>query len=242
MLESVTRSLTPSDKKIASIGTATAAAKKWGWSVLNRAEQKRQSSVPGSERAGTPENPIGRGRPLPPPGMPLPPPERTPSISSSISIPKRKPVPPPLLPERSQESKRPVPNPPLPPRRISRGADLEDRANDEILVVAAPPESEPSTPMEEHHVIGHMELDDDGDYDNKVIEPHEAEDVPSHAEKDNAPTPELELPQSSEGTFTRGRLSGSPEEDGRVLPSWSVAVEEESRSKSIWTNFENGHS
>lgn len=151
--ESINRSFSSvsSDKRsttIAAIGTATAAAKKWGWNVLNKADQRRQ---PGdaSPKRGTPEHPIGRGRPLPPPGTPLPPPERNGFMSNSISMPRRKPVPPLLgqSSEEKKEDKRPVPPPPLPKRK---SVPLRDTNNvdftDEILVVEAPLESEPNSP------------------------------------------------------------------------------------------------
>jgi hypothetical protein len=245
ILETVTKSLAPSDKKpTTGIGVATAAAKQWGWNVLNRREQTRkQNSIAGSERAGTPENPMGRGRPLPPPGTPLPPPERPTSkastSSTSLSKPKRKPVPPPFLAEASQETPRPVPLPPLPPRRVSRGKALEQKADEELLVVAAPPESEPTTPMEEPGVVGHMELDEEEQ--KKVVEdePVSQETVLESDEQDPV-EPEIDRPISSDSSFVRRGLSSSPEED--VLPSWRTAEEEESRSKSIWTNFDNGHS
>jgi hypothetical protein len=151
--ESINRSFSSvsSDKRsttIAAIGTATAAAKKWGWNVLNKADQRRQPGDAGP-KPGTPEHPIGRGRPLPPPGTPLPPPERNGFMSNSISMPRRKPVPP--LPgqssEEKKEDKRPVPPPPLPKRK---SVPLKDTNNvdftDEILVVQAPLESEPNSP------------------------------------------------------------------------------------------------
>jgi hypothetical protein len=151
--ESVNRSFgsVSSDKRsttIAAIGTATAAAKKWGWNVLNKADQRRQPGDSGP-KPGTPEHPIGRGRPLPPPGTPLPPPERNSFMSNSISMPRRKPVPP--LPgqssEERKEDKRPVPPPPLPKRKSVPLRDADNVGfSDEILVVEAPPDSEPNSP------------------------------------------------------------------------------------------------
>jgi hypothetical protein len=73
-LQSVARTLAPSDKRpsISSIGNATAAAKKWGWGVLSR-NNEQKSTVEGV--TGTEEQVLGassgRGRPLPPPGTPL---------------------------------------------------------------------------------------------------------------------------------------------------------------------------
>lgn len=140
-----------SDKRsttIAAIGTATAAAKKWGWNVLNKADQRRQSGEAGP-KPGTPEHPIGRGRPLPPPGTPLPPPERSRFMSNTVSMPRRKPVPP--LPEQMseerKEDKRAVPPPPLPKRKSVQVRDTENVGfSDEILVIEAPIDSEPNSP------------------------------------------------------------------------------------------------
>lgn len=152
--ESMNRSSTSinSEKRsntIAAIGTATAAAKKWGWNVLNKADQRRQPGDTGF-KPGTPEYPIGRGRPLPPPGMPLPPPERNSFMASPISMPRRKPVPPlPSQPtEEKKQEKRPVPPPPLPKRNKTISNDDTDNVvfTDEILVVEAPPDSEPNSP------------------------------------------------------------------------------------------------
>ena len=153
--------LQPIEKKYstASLGAATAAAKKWGWSVITRntdpASQSGQSST--LDRAGTPERPIGRGQPLPPPGQPLPFPER----KSHFSLPKRKAIPatsqktkspnekPPALLQRGQDESKSCSNnaaaPPLPKRR-RQGSDIEgDGDRKELLVVEVP--SEPSSPV-----------------------------------------------------------------------------------------------
>ncbi|KZF20490.1 hypothetical protein L228DRAFT_213575 [Xylona heveae TC161] len=136
---------------LASIGSATAAAaKKWGWGVLGRSNERKPSfdGVDEGEKLGTPAHPIGRGRPLPPPGTPLPPPDRR-SSTNPLPIPKRKPLPPPALPQRNQSksSDRPVPPPPLPARQL-KGDGPKDTGNEgELLVVAAPLDSEPSSPL-----------------------------------------------------------------------------------------------
>ena len=153
----------PMEKKYstASLGAATAAAKKWGWSVITRstypADQSGQAST--LDRVGTPEHPIGRGQPLPPPGQPLPFPER----KSQFSLPRRKPIPAPsqrtkspiekplALPQRGQDESKSrnsnsnAPPPPLPKRR-RQGSEIErDRHRKELLVVEVP--SEPSSPL-----------------------------------------------------------------------------------------------
>jgi hypothetical protein len=151
-LESITRSFTSSVSSgerrsaIGSIGSATAsAAKKWGWNVLGKGDQGK--AIDAAARPGTPDHPIGRGRPLPPPGTPLPPPERFSFRSSPVSVPRRKPVPPPPLPERPQEENiRPVPKPPLPRRKTLSSQESNVIFTDEVLVVEAPQDSEPNSP------------------------------------------------------------------------------------------------
>ena len=109
---------------------------------------------------------MGRGRPLPPPGMPLPPPERP--KTNSFLVPKRKAVPPPLLPKRPDAkgpnefpSAKSSPKPPLPDRRKRQSPSQPvDEEENEVLVVEAPTESAPTSPApDEHHddFFGHGE-------------------------------------------------------------------------------------
>lgn len=144
------RSAATHEKKqsLGSISAATAAAaKSWGWNVLSRAKETRQQHH--SAGAGTPENPIGRGRPLPPPGQPLPPPE---SPSTRVAQPhqtKRKPVPPSLLTSRhvSDASVRSEKAPPLPSRRRQTSTSDALSGQESLLVVTMPSESQPSSPQ-----------------------------------------------------------------------------------------------
>jgi len=228
-LYSVARTLAPSDKRssIPSIGNATAAAKKWGWGVLNRnIEQKTAvEGALGAERAGTPEHPIGRGRPLPPPGTPLPLPERPSSKTSPINVPKRKPVPSPKLPQRRQDTtSRPVPAPPLPARQTEDAVSGAIAGDDGLLVVEAPPDSEPTSPHEDggDGRIRSLEIDDD------------VNDRPSSR---HASTPVA----LSEDEHSSHHASSSFEDDDGTHGSWSVAQEEEARSKSVWLH-DNEHS
>ncbi|PGH09493.1 hypothetical protein GX51_00598 [Blastomyces parvus] len=127
---------------IGSIGSAAAAARKWGLNVLKR---NGEPASRGENNTPMPDHPIGRGRPLPPPGTPLPPPDRF-GFLSTPSIPKRKPLPPPLLPERQQKVSRPVPKPPL-PRRSPSTRGSQEQMSDELLIIEAPLGSEPTTPV-----------------------------------------------------------------------------------------------
>ncbi|EXJ82230.1 hypothetical protein A1O3_06043 [Capronia epimyces CBS 606.96] len=164
-----TRSLTSADRKqaLASVNAAAAAAQKWGWGVLARNRQREAQGATDKERneQSIPREPMGRGRPLPPPGTPLPPPEN-PIRTSSFMMPRRKPVPPPLLPKRqdtgrSSDSVKPSPKPPLPARRKRQNTlQPDDETESEVLVVEAPTESAPASPAaDEHHdeFFGHGE-------------------------------------------------------------------------------------
>jgi hypothetical protein len=128
------------------IGSATAAAKKWGMSVFGKGEghhDQDSSRTP----AGTPDQPIGRGHPHPPPGAPLPRPDKYALKRNSGTLPKRKPLV--VAPPYSEWSKtgdhRPVPPPPL-PRRKPIPPHLRTDSTDEVLVVEAPMDSGPNSP------------------------------------------------------------------------------------------------
>lgn len=178
------KSLTSGDRKqaITSINAAAAAAQKWGWGVINRNRQREAENGLSKDAASTstqnPRLPMGRGQPLPPPGTPLPGPER-PGI---FSMPKRKPV----LPHRNSngeaqsevDMEKDLPKPPaLPdrPDRRRRQTSLQnaiDVDEDEILVVEAPTESNPSTPAGEHHddFFGHGEGPDNDKAQNSELQ------------------------------------------------------------------------
>ena len=222
-LRSTARSPAPPAKRqsVPSIGAATAAAKKWGWGVLTRNEQKNATEH--LEREGTPKHPIGRGRPLPPPGQPLPPPERPSSKTAPVNVPKRKTLPPPLLPGRRQDgtNSRPVPPPPLPARREVEAASLGDAGDEGLLVVEAPAGSEPTSPL--------------GDGRKVVPEPmavgNDTEDagLPERAKK-GSPSPAHARSLSKRS----GRRSDSFDDDEDAYSSWRPAREGEARSESVW--------
>lgn len=142
---------------LAAVSSAAGAAKRWGWNALHRGEPGRNGQGP--EHEG-PEidlsKPMGGGRPLPPPGMPLPMPDKK-SKTTSIPVPKRKPIAPPNLPERplpdakdQDVKRRPVPAPPLPKRRLQTGENVQASQGEDMLVVAAPvADSEPTSPNTE---------------------------------------------------------------------------------------------
>ncbi|KAL2260195.1 hypothetical protein VTK26DRAFT_5882 [Humicola hyalothermophila] len=140
------------------MANAAASAKRWGLNAFQR-RTNDDSATNQSQSGDSPptldlSQPMGRGQPLPPPGTPLPMPDRKTSFAP-IQVPKRKPVPPPSIEHRAepaQEQKtdrRPAPPPPLPRRRQYQGDSTG--TEDSMLVVAAPADSEPTTPLSASH-------------------------------------------------------------------------------------------
>ena len=174
---------TIAEQRKQAVASATAAAQKWssiGWGVLSKKQKQTQAPASVTESNATrvertPAAPIGRGQPLPPPGVPLPKPQKATMLSSiGNMVQKRKPV----LPMRSEEngsvdstepdSKQRLASrapPPLPNRRRrqSSRADLGQTDNDDedLLVVEAPTESAPPSPAAERRARGGEELRDE---------------------------------------------------------------------------------
>ncbi|KND90477.1 putative PH domain-containing protein [Tolypocladium ophioglossoides CBS 100239] len=137
---------------LAAVANAAVQARQWGWNAIQRQKDARRN---GDKAAQVDlSQPMGRGQPLPPPGVPLPGPTNGRTKIGPIPAPKRKPVPdqetPEALEAEKEQESRPVPAPPLPPRR-RRGASQEEEENVEqnMLVVAAPDDSQPGTPAVE---------------------------------------------------------------------------------------------
>lgn len=155
----------PKRTTLAAVQNAAATAKRWGWNAIQRNGDPKDGLPEANE---TISQPMGRGRPLPPPGTPLPPPDRK-TKTAPIPVPKRKPVAPPPTgifqkktadPEPTTTNgnnvihRRPVPPPPLPARpRNGIDEQLNGTMDDDgVLVVAAPlVDSQPNTPMSEQH-------------------------------------------------------------------------------------------
>ncbi|KAK3365135.1 hypothetical protein B0T24DRAFT_712703 [Lasiosphaeria ovina] len=135
---------------------AASTVKRWGLNALQRRNNEggliKNSPPIGNESPVDLNQPMGRGQPLPPPGMPLPMPNKK-SQTAPVPVPKRKPVPPPSPNYQDEEAdhkveRRPVPPPPLPKRRQLRSEQPDE---DNMLVVAAPADSEPTTPLSASH-------------------------------------------------------------------------------------------
>ena len=226
-LQADTRTPASSEKRqsIVALGTATAAAKKWGWGVLSRNVDQKSAQDPDLDRAGTPKHPIGRGRPLPPPGEPLPFPER-PSIKTTLAAnPKRKPVPKPDLPQRRQDEAktRPVPLPPRPARKRQGSAHIDHESEGGILVVEAPPESEPSSPnddkRDEYNSSPKVESADDMKEPTTSIPKGIAPDVRDHSSERQRSSILTHFPHP---------------EDESDHSGWQPAQDEEVRPKNMW--------
>jgi hypothetical protein len=139
------------------VASAAASAKRWGFNAFQRRPNDEAAAHHGHTGEGAPgvdlSQPMGRGHPLPPPGTPLPMPEKkTPTIP--IQVPKRKPIPPPSTEHRTEHAKQaserhPVPPPPLPKRRQRHNEQDGDENN--MLVVTAPADSEPTSPLSASH-------------------------------------------------------------------------------------------
>lgn len=189
---SAAKSLTAADRKqaMAQISAAAGAAQQWGWGVLNKRKQQREGARAGSPEL-RPDMPMGRGHPLPPPGMPLPPPARSSTkVSLGGLVPKRKPLPPPLLPKRNQvdntdsESPEASPRPPLPERRQRKSLQNGGQPVEEVFVVEAPAESAPTSPTaEEHHddFFGHGEENNTSTSSSQNATPEEEDMYKSQA-------------------------------------------------------------
>ena len=225
-LYSDTRSISSTEKRqsIAAIGAATTAAKNWGWNVISRAKEQRAHASHSSDpdRVGTPEHPIGRGRPLPPPGQPLPPPERPSSKVLQNGASKRKPLPPPMLPERRPDEIKhwPVPAPPLPKRRAQEALPKSDPADEGLMVVQAPQSEEASPANEKQESNGHSEMDVNGGNNKSSVWSVAKSALPGGS-------PVTEEPKVR-------HQSNIQEAIGASSSSWQLAQEAEERSKSTW--------
>ncbi|KAL8747342.1 MAG: hypothetical protein Q9190_000770 [Brigantiaea leucoxantha] len=143
------RATRASDKKqsMSSVSAATAiAAKNWSWNILSRAKEHRQpvNQTPDLEKPGTPERPIGRGQPLPPPGQPLPMPDKASSQKSQNgNATKRKPLPISNQSSRRQSDGKAKGDKPsaLPPRRRKSSLSDDVGAHEDLMVVKVPSES-----------------------------------------------------------------------------------------------------
>ncbi|ORY67715.1 uncharacterized protein BCR38DRAFT_388524 [Pseudomassariella vexata] len=149
----------PENKRntLAAVSNAAATAKRWGLNAL----QRNSDQGPDGHKPDHPtvdlSQPMGRGQPIPASVLPPPEPDRRPKATPQ-PVPKRRPMPPPQSSSARESSTcvnsvkkdRRVPPPPL-PRRRRLTERYPEEGNDEMFVVEAPADSEPTTPMHEEH-------------------------------------------------------------------------------------------
>jgi hypothetical protein len=127
------------------IGSATAAAKKWSLSVFGKSDHN-PSQESTRVTSGTLDQPIGRGHPHPPPGTPLPRPDKYALKRNPGTTPKRKPVATHTTAERPKTADKQHPPSPLPRRKPMAPGVRVGEGTDELLVVEALHDSEPNSP------------------------------------------------------------------------------------------------
>ncbi|CAG8958860.1 hypothetical protein HYFRA_00011813 [Hymenoscyphus fraxineus] len=228
---------------LAAVTSAATTAKNWGWSAIQRKGDNKLDGTMEEPEKGSRPLVLGRGQPLPPPGVPLPHPDRK-SKTAPIPVPKRKTMPPPATSQRnlginhqSNESTShtrasPVPPPPLPKRRGRENPkDLKD-TSDSLLVVTAPigdmGDSAPTTPIADNTASYKQPWVEDGFEEDQ--EPAAA----ACASTGQAP------PRLPRRRNPHRVISSSPEEDSHQLPSWMAAQEEEARAKSTFVGDDGG--
>ncbi|OBT64527.1 hypothetical protein VE03_05322 [Pseudogymnoascus sp. 23342-1-I1] len=138
---------------LSAVANAAENARKWGLNALQRSRDQTKLSMASELGGETPDltQPMGRGKPLPPPGTPLPPPDRK-TKTAPIPVPKRRPLPPPHLARQPSEfmarsstsSSTSHQAPPL-PKRHSRN---DHAVSQEGVLVVAAPDSEPVSPTD----------------------------------------------------------------------------------------------
>jgi hypothetical protein len=151
---SVGRGSTPKRNTLSAVANAAENARKWGLNALQRSRDQTKLSMASELGSETPDltQPMGRGKPLPPPGTPLPLPDRR-TKTAPIPVPKRRPLPPPHMARQSSEVKARNSTssitshqaPPLPKRHSGNDYAVSQEG---VLVVAAP-DSEPVSPTDD---------------------------------------------------------------------------------------------
>ncbi|KAK3331103.1 hypothetical protein B0H66DRAFT_528433 [Apodospora peruviana] len=197
---------------LAAVTNVAASAKRWGLNALQRNNAEGghiKNGLPADTESSLDLNqPMGRGRPLPPPGTPLPMPDKK-TKTAPIPVPRRKPVAPPPLPAQHNEGeaenhhkneRRPVPPPPLPKRRQFQtepvGGDRES-----ILVVAAPADSEPTTPLSGSRSPSYVQPWVEDLEENSqvgIVSGNRTSDMPTKSEGEAKQPPQEDAPTAAE--------------------------------------------
>ncbi|KAK4102760.1 hypothetical protein N658DRAFT_446235 [Parathielavia hyrcaniae] len=194
------------------VANAAASARRWGITAFQRRGNDEVAANINQPAEGVPavdlSQPMGRGQPLPPPGTPLPMPDKK-TPTAPIQVPKRKPIPRPPSSERRDEEtrqaseRRSAQAPPLPTRRQVHGQQDGDENN--VFVVAAPADSEPSTPLNEFHSPSYAEAPVD------VVDPTNAAlsaDAVGKVKATEQAGPEASSLAAAEEEIGSGRVTG----------------------------------
>ncbi|KFX96058.1 hypothetical protein V490_03531 [Pseudogymnoascus sp. VKM F-3557] len=172
---SVSRGSTPKRNTLSAVASAAENARKWGLNALQRSRDQTKLPMASEHGSEIPDltQPMGRGKPLPPPGTPLPPPDRR-TKTAPIPVPKRRPLPSPHLARQPSEIKTRSSTsssisqqaPPLPERHPRNDHAISQEG---VLIVAAP-DSEPVSPTDDSPKTSpHWEeRDNDGGDDDKA--------------------------------------------------------------------------
>ncbi|KAL7790722.1 hypothetical protein V8C37DRAFT_403325 [Trichoderma ceciliae] len=136
---------------LAAVTNAAAQARQWGWNAIQRQREAMRNSekpVPVVDLS----QPMGRGQPLPPPGTPLPMPTNGGTKIGPVPTSRRK-SPNLVLEEQAalvpEEGQAAVSSPGRhhsPARRRRQDSQLQEEFIPNILIVAAPDDSQPTTP------------------------------------------------------------------------------------------------
>lgn len=216
---------------LAAVTNAANQARQWGWNAIQK--QKEARRVGESNSQVDLSQPMGRGQPLPPPGMPLPGPTNGKTKLNPLVAPKRKPVPN-SVPEQTAEQELKEPerdsrqthnHNSLPRGRRRRASyDQEEPEEQPMLVIGIPDISEPTTPAAEERpdILG-------GGDEQTIEEPHPQVDDSSPTDIEAEPTHGLSthelddiIETSTENTATStvpDTTSSEHDEESTPIPS-----------------------
>ncbi|KAJ5884969.1 hypothetical protein N7495_009479 [Penicillium taxi] len=194
------------------VGSATAAAKKWSMSVFRKGDSNTDQQAP-SPAPGNLDQPIGRGHPHLPPGAPLPRPDKyaLKRNATSNTLPKRKPVVHSELADSLDQI--PASSHTLPRRKPIPPHLRTNIGTDELLVVEAPFDSTPNSPA-----VGDVDLEDNSAVpilpDSETSSKTDLTGTDSKwNDGDEQDTKPLESPKSLDRT-----ISSSPESENLLPP------------------------
>ncbi|KAM0260925.1 hypothetical protein ACHAQJ_002545 [Trichoderma viride] len=201
---------------LTAVTNAAAQARQWGWNAIQRQREAMRNNE--KNIAVDLSQPMGRGQPLPPPGTPLPMPTNGGTKIGPVPTSKRK-SPSLILEEQaahvSEEDQASISSPgrhQSPARRRRQDSQLQEEYGPNILIVAAPDDSQPTTPAVEG-------------------ESHQSElwdrDFPATQHQTNNDASSIKSTTStSTDNMTKGLEAGIPVTIGRPIPASPSAFAE----------------